>query len=67
MNTIITLTNGKKLDVKHILSYVVDAVIGKPAVVTLHLTNGKKMKVSIQDLECIETYRRELKDIKNEP
>ncbi len=66
MNTIITLTNGTKLDVKDVLSYVVDAIAGKPATVTLHLTNGKRVKVSIRDLECIETFRKELNDINHE-
>jgi helix-turn-helix protein len=52
--------------VKLVKSYVVDAPIGKPAQALVTLTNGKTMKVSIQDLECIETFRRELNQIKHE-
>jgi helix-turn-helix protein len=66
MNSVVTLTTGKTLDVKLVKSYVVDAPIGKPAQALVTLTNGKTMKVSIQDLECIETFRRELNQIKHE-
>lgn len=66
MNSVVTLTNGKTLDVKLVKSYVVDAPLGKPIQVVVTLTNGKTMKVSMPDLECIETFRRELNQIKNE-
>ena len=66
MNTIVQLTNGKELDVRDVKSYVVDAPMGKKVQCTVYLKNGTKMKISIQDLECIETFRREFNEIKHE-
>jgi len=66
MNSVVTLTSGKTLDVKLVKSYVVDAPIGKPAEVLVTLKSGKTLKVTLQDLDCIETFRRELNEIKNE-
>ena len=66
MNTIVQLTNGKELDVRDVKSYVVDSPLGKKVQCTVYLNNGTIMKISMQDLECIETFRRELNEIKNE-
>lgn len=66
MNTIVTLTTGKTLDVRLVKSYVVDARQGKQARVTVYLIDGSAIRVSIPDLECIETFRRELNQIKHE-
>lgn len=66
MNSIVTLTNGKTLDVNDVKSYVVDSPIGKKINCTVFLKNGTLMRVSVQDLECIETFRRELNQIKHE-
>lgn len=66
MNTTITLQCGRRIDVKDIVGYSVDARLGSPCNAKVTLKNGEELKVSIEDVDCIEVFRRELKQIKHE-
>ncbi len=67
MNTVVTLKDGRKVDVLDVKGYTYDQWQGHPGNGQLKMRDGTIHKdVCISDLEAIEVFRKELNEIKNE-
>ena len=67
MNTVVTLTDGRKIDVLDLQGYSYDCWFGHPGNGQLKMRDGTiHNNVCIRDIETIEVFRKELNEIKNE-
>lgn len=65
MNYFITLTNGEKVDVRDFVGYTVESTPYKTECI-LFLKGARAFAVTLADIECIERFRKELREIEIE-